>query len=360
MRESKAIKQFASDSKELYTTWNDYKNQYLATARNVKGLSFSDKSLSDKDAVITKLFVSEVAKRSGVSYEGEVDKVHFANNPMVRFYADEIKDRMIDMILPDILNTSVGMVADIQYLDWGDTGKFDIKNNALFTVGKAGYRNRNTLAQRLENQTVTLAPVNHELTVISNMFNVLTGRDTIGEYLVKVALSIEAEMLNEIWGAFEAAFTAVTVPSAFKVTNFAETTATQLAQRVSAWNRSPAAFIGTTVALGKILPSETRYRFFLNDEPWKIGYVKDFRGYDVIETKNYADYKSNDYDMVLSDSNIYVVSPAVDKMVKVCVGGSLSHTEDGFFNANLSQVGTVTKAWDSAVVTNAVAGVITV
>jgi hypothetical protein len=358
MKMSKNVKLFADDSKELYTAFKDYADHWLAVNRNVKGKTFSAKSLDDKETVINKLFAEEVEKHVD---RKDADLAHYVNHPSVVWFADSVKDAMIDMIIPDVLNTSVGLVADIRYLDLGDTARFDIANNGLFTVAKAGYRNRNTLAQRLEDTTYTMIPENHEVTVVTNLYNMMTGRDSVAKYAFKVALSIEAEMLNEVYAAFEAAVDAATVPPALKVTNFTEPSAVQLAQRVEAYNRAPAVFMGTELALAHILPANAQYRYFLSDDIWKLGYVPQFRNHDVVPVKQIADYKSNDYGLKLNDNKIYVLTPSTDKIVKVVIaGGSLSHTEEGFSNANLSAVGTVTRAWGVDVITNSIAGVITV
>lgn len=358
MIELNSVKLFAEENKELYTAFKDYRDQWLSENRGVKGKAFSAKSLDDKANVINKLFAEELEKK--VPRDG-VDLAHYANSPMVKYFSDAIVDSMIDMVIPDVLNTSVGLIADIKYLDYGDSAKFDMKNNGLFTVAKAGYRQRNTIAQANYGTTVTLTPENHQLTVVTNMYAILADREKLAEYVMKAALSIEAEMLTDIWGTFETAASASTVPSALKVTNFTETSAVQLIQKVEAYNRAGAVLVGTELALANILPSNSQYRYFLTDEIWKLGHVQQFRNRDVIPVKQIADYKSTNYGLALSDSYIYVMSPAVDKPIKVVVGSTIAdHTEDGFFNANLSISHTLNKAWGSACITNAIQGVITV
>ena len=144
MIELNSVKLFAEQNKELYTAFKDYRDQWLSENRGVKGKAFSAKSLDDKANVINKLFAEELERK--VPRDG-VDLAHYANSPMVKYFSDTIVDSMIDMVIPDILNTSVGLIADIKYLDYGDSAKFDMKNNGLFTVAKAGYRQRNTIAQ---------------------------------------------------------------------------------------------------------------------------------------------------------------------------------------------------------------------
>lgn len=361
MREFDSVKKFAEESPELYKAFKDYADNVLAVERNAEGKVFSAHSLDDKEKVINKLFAEEVERRAKITvadYEG--DYAHYAQNPMVVSFADAIIDKMIDMILPEMLNTSVGLIAEINYVDWGDTAKFDLENNALFNVSKAGYRQKNTTFQQLENQTVTLAPEPREVSVIATLFEILTNRKSIAKYVVKAVKSVEADMANEVWDAFTTACSAVTVPSALKVTNYTQDTAVTLAETVSAWNGgSKAVFAGTPLALKNILPSNANYRYTLDDAMVKLGYVPNFMTYDVMPTPNFADYKSTTYGLKLPNDKIYVVSPASDKIVKVVVGGAMSIPSQTLENANMTQTMTIMKSYACMACTNAIAGVIT-
>ena len=63
--------------------------------------------------------------------------------------------------------------------------------------------------------------------------------------------------------------------------------------------------------------------------------------------------------MKLADDKIYVISPTVDKIVKVFIEGStLAKQGDGFNNANLMIEANLKKAWGVAVATSAIGGVI--
>lgn len=70
-------------------------------------------------------------------------------------------------------------------------------------------------------------------------------------------------------------------------------------------------------------------------------------------------YASTPYSLKLDDTKIYVVSPASDKIVKCGVfGGSYSHSDAPYQNANKMVETTIEKAWSTAVITNSVAGVV--
>lgn len=70
-------------------------------------------------------------------------------------------------------------------------------------------------------------------------------------------------------------------------------------------------------------------------------------------------YSSTAYDLKLDDTKIYVVSPASDKIVKIGVfGGTISHQDGAYANANKQVENTTEKAWNVACITNSVAGVV--
>ena len=70
-------------------------------------------------------------------------------------------------------------------------------------------------------------------------------------------------------------------------------------------------------------------------------------------------YSSTAYDLKLDDTKIYVVSPASDKIVKIGVfGGTISHQDGAYANANKQVENTTEKAWSVSCITNSVAGVV--
>lgn len=359
MRELSTVKKFGETSPELYKVFKDYADHVRST-RGAKGKTFSDKSLDDKEKVINKLFAEEVAKRSKISvkeYDGDI--MHYSMNPVVKSFADAIKDQMIDMILPETLFGSLGLIADIRFADWGDSLSFDIENNGLYTVSKAGYRQRTAPAQRLEDTTVTLAPVNHEVTTYVTLFEILADRKSIAKEIMKIVRSIESEMLVESYNAFVAATENDVIPTKLRVDNYEEKELIRLCETVTAWNGGrKAVIVGTPSALKSVLPSELNIRILLDDEYVKTGYLPNFNGYDVIPMAQVADWASTDYSLKLDDKKIFIISPASDKIIKIGVGGTLSHQANLYDNANLQVQHTTTKAWDTQCITNSIAGVI--
>lgn len=357
MKKFDSVLKFCETAQEFTVAFQDYFNHVQSVERGVKGLTFSDKSLSDKETVLNKLFAEEISKRTGMEVPTDIDALRrFSMNSNVLYFADEIVDYTIDMILPESLISSIGMIADIRYGGYLDSFKFDLENNALFTVNKAGRRQRDIPAQVLEGTTVTLAPETREVTVMVTLPEILAGRKSIAKYIMKAMRSIESQMLYDAYDSMATAMDALTTP--LKVANYTENALISLCQTVTAYNQGrKAVILGTSVALKSILPSAQNTRILLQDEYVTMGYLRQFNGIDVIEMPQVADFNSTAYGLKLKNDRIYVVSPASDKLVKVAVGGdTLSHTSGSFEKANLAMFGTISKAWDVQIATNSIAG----
>lgn len=355
------VKAFAEVSKDLYDAMKAFSLNYN---NERKGLSaFTDHSREEMAKCINKAFALEIAKQSGVelpNLENKTEVRRFAMNPMVRYFANQIQDVMIDMVLPETLMTgSLRYFADIRNADLGDSIKFDIKSNSLFTVSKAGNRQRTTNQQKTFRTTVTMTGVNHEVTIGTTLFEMLTGQSFLAEEVMKVARSIETTMLFESYDAFTTEANALTGNLA--VANYDESSLITLCETVTAYNQGrKAVIIGTPVALKDVLPHNSNYRYLLEDDYVRLGHLHTFNGYDVLPMEQVANpYSATPYALKLDDTKIYVVSPASDKIVKIGVfGGTFSHQDNAYDNANKTIESTTEKAWEVAVVTNSVAGVV--
>ena len=353
------VKAFAATSKDLYEAMKEYSRNFNNERKGIK--AFAEHSKDEMNALINKAFAAEVATRSGMKLEGATkdDARRYASNPMVKYFANEIRDVMIDMILPDVLMTgAIRYIADIKYADLGDTIKFDIKSNSLFTVSKAGYRQRTTNQQKTFRTTVTMEGENHEITVGATLFEILTGQAFLAEEVMKSALSIERAMMFDAYDAFTTSANAVT--GKLEVANYSEKSLLSLCQTVTAYNQGrKAVIIGTAVALKNVLPSNGNYRYLLDSEYVKLGHLQTFNGFDVIPMEQVADDTKGDYSLKLDDTKIYVVSPASDKIVKIGVfGGTYTHQDDRYSNANKMVENTTEKAWNCACITNSIAGTV--
>lgn len=278
MKKYESVIRFEEASPKWVVAFNDYFNHVQSIERGVKGVKFAETSINDKEIVLNKLFAEELTSRCGMAVPDGIDACRrFATNPTVKYFADEIVDQTVDMILPETLLQSVGMIADVRFGGFLDSFSFDIENNALFAVAKAGRRQRNVPAQVLENTTVTLAPIAREVTVVTSLPEILSGRKSIGKYIMKVMRSIESQMLYDCYDAFKTAMDAA--PTQLVLSSYSESTLISLCEKVTAYNQGrKAVILGTPVALKSILPSSTQTRILLDSDYVTAGYLPVFNG----------------------------------------------------------------------------------
>ena len=279
MVEYTRIAKFAQNSPDLYKAMKIYGENALAE-RGVKGKKFAEDSKDDMEKAINKEFMSELCRRTGMTPDENFDGSlrRFANNPNVAKMADDIRDYMIDMLLPETLLTgSLRYFADFRFADLGDSMSFDIQNNALYNVSKAGYRKRSTNMQKLFDTTVTLAPINREITVGTDLFEILTGRVSIAKEVMKAVRSIETAMMFDAYDAFATA--TGNLSGNLAVANYSEASLISLCETVTAYNQGrKAVIIGTPVALKSVLPTNSNYRYLLDDEYVRLGHLQTFNG----------------------------------------------------------------------------------
>ena len=250
MVEYTRIQKFAENSPRLYEAMKIYGENALAE-RGVAGKKFAAESKDEMEKAINKEFMSELCRRTGMTPEENFDGSlkRFATNPSVISMADDIRDYMIDMLLPETLMTgSLRYFADFRFADLGDSMSFDIENNALYNVSKAGYRKRSTNLQKLYDTTVTLAPINRQLTVGSDLFEILVGRVSIAKEVMKAIRSIETAMMFDAYTAFKTATD--NLSGNLAVANYSEASLIKLCETITAYNQGrKAVIIGTPVAL---------------------------------------------------------------------------------------------------------------
>lgn len=356
---------FASNFSDVKEAFRDYMGQYLNERMGRKNFSY-DKSVdfAEKEKKMNGLIKAETIKLAKVEDADFASPEMLAMHPNVQWASMAIADSLIDMIIPDILYDSLGLFTEQHTVAWGSNWSCEIEPNDLFYVSKVGTDKRTTEYQRQYNGQATIRPEMHAITVAVSWYRVACGLDSLADFVMKAALSMEAQIRKDVFGAFDEAMAAIpTTPaeSALNITGWSQDAAIRVAATVEAYNRAPAVFVGTKVALSKILPSDTNYRFNLDNSDYiKTGYLPSFFGYSALELKQVADWK-NPYSLALSDKKIYVVSPAAQKLVHlVFEGNSISRHRDFEDNADLSSSTTLFRSYGIGVATNAIAGIINI
>lgn len=352
---------FTADSaerKEGYSNFVEYYNLYKeGKTHNAKGVSFSEMN----DKMLT-FFSDEIERLSGKKQSDVNDLAQYCNFSDVKEAAFAVVGMLTDLIIPDTLIKDLGMIAEIKNGGWGDSLKVDLKPRDLFVVSKGG-RNRRTydITRQFKGEK-TIVPETRGITVGVSLYDVLKGTYSLAEFVAKAALSMETQMKYDIYDAFAAAMN--NLPNSagagqLRISGFSQDTAIALAQKVQAWNGgAKPIFLGTKLALSKILPASTNARILLGDEYVKVGYMREFMGISTVELEQVADYTS-EFAVKLADNRIYVICPGTDKMVKVFIEGStLSNVDGSYANANLQQTATLYKSYGVGAISSALAGVI--
>lgn len=356
------VKCFSAQSADLCEAIKKFADEVVKERKGLK--AFAEHSREEMNVLVNKAFAQEIATQSGFAMKDGMDKTEikrYSMNPQVKYFANEIRDVMIDAVLPTVLSQSaLRYIADIKYADLGDTIKFDLETDTLFTVSKAGNRKRHYPIQKTFRTSVTMTGDNHEIAVSTTLYEILTGQSYIAEEVIRMALSMEHAMLTDGYDAFVTA--TGTVPSELTSVGFNEKSIIKICEKVTAYNGGRKAVImGTPTALKAILPSNTNYRYLLDSEYVKLGHLLQFNNYDVIPMENVADpFGATDYAMKFDDTKLYIISPAADKVVKLGVfGGTVTHTDAPYANANKSIDTVSEKAWSASAIFGSVFGTVT-
>jgi hypothetical protein len=239
---------FSEQSKDLAEAMKEFAHEVLNERKGLKG--FEKHSREEMNNLINKAFAEELGRITKEEVPtNKNDLARFVSRTNVQELADETRNVLIDMILPDVLMTSpLQYISDIKYADYGDTIKFEIASNQLLTVSKAGNRQRETNVQKTYRNDVTLAPENHMISVGTNLFDILIGRSYLAEEVMKAALAVETDILFSAYDAFVGAANALTGNLA--VANYSEVSLIKLCETVTAYNGGrKAVILGTPVAL---------------------------------------------------------------------------------------------------------------
>lgn len=348
---------FSQDGeKDLIPAWKDYVNNYRAVNFSVKKSYDTSKTLDEKEVLVNAAIDREIANLMKVDCSF-VDKEAYATNPTYQWAKFAVINKLVDMIIPDIVKEDYMQVANTQTIGYGDSAVFDIKSGDLFTVVENGNSRRHVEAQRQFTGQKALIPTNHTVTTEVDLYRVLAGKENHAEYAMKVVLSIESEIAIDIIAAVKDSFS--TLAANFRESAYSETAFKKLAARVGAANGgAKAVAIGTEVGLGTILPTNDYLKMGLGETYSKIGYLPVFKNVPLIALAQKIDWSSADYDFALDDSYIYMISPQTQKLVQVVFeGNSLAIADGQFTNSNLTQKVSLHKRWVVGLITNSKYGI---
>jgi hypothetical protein len=362
-----SVIKFSGGKTKFYEQYRDYWNHsYSLTHKNFAYVPADEKSgamsFGDKENEVHTAYIKEIVRMSGITNYDEYAPQVWANHPLVKFWGFAIMQTAMDMILPEVMVQSTGLYADVVTVPAGGSLSVNLKPRDLFVVSKSGRAQKFTEMHKQFTGQVTFVPEPHQLTVGVSWYRVICGEESLAELTTKMIRSMESQMYIDVFNGFNTA--AATLDNAgddaLRFAGYTEATLLSLCQKVEAFNAGSAPYIvGTKVALGNVLPADVNYRYTLEDSFVKLGYLKEFKGYRVLELPQVALWNTP-FKLALDDAKIYVISPSTQRLMKLVIEStSMAITEDAFENQNLIQRSTIQKSWITGVCTNAIAGVIT-
>lgn len=269
----------------------------------------------EKSQLLQLAYFAEMERKSGVSREG-ISEAAWCNHPSVRWAFLSIVDATIQAIYPSILTNAFGVFMDLRYVGVGDILKIKVLPNQLFTVSAGGRGERTTHRQKDFAADVIIAPQEHLVTVYVDMYRVMAGKESIGDFIARVVLSAQQTMYAEALNALTTGLTAVTAGTSYNYTGaFDMKTLIQMAEQVQVYNYGVRSVIaGSAVALMNVIP-DSAYGWRMNVDGARpvIELTQSVLGFDILKLDQAAAQGGG---LVLPDDTLYVVSPAQDKLVK--------------------------------------------
>ncbi len=331
-----------------------------------KGLSYNHKySLEDKNKALHKIMMAEIKKLANIPDSSILTPRQCFSNPQVKWATFAIVSALVDPIIPDTIIDSIGMFTNVQTGGYGDSFKYDIESNDFFYVTKAGRSTRHSEANKTFRGQKTIIPVEHDVSTFASLYRLLSGQENLAVFAMKCARAMETEIAYDAYNTFDTIMESLPEDSiagaedGLKISGVQTQEVIKLINRVGAFNSgNKPIIVGTNAAASQLLPSDPNYRYNLDSDYVKIGYVKEFYGADIIILPQKANWQQP-YKTLLNDNVLYVLSPASQKPIQLAIEGETLSIADGVYDsANLTQQITFKKSWGVDAVSNATYGVI--
>lgn len=359
---SNELIQFAKGNADFYTAFEDYHNHKAAIEWHQNlGAYDSNVSLSEKSEKVRNAYFAEIEKMSNCPMNENNKEAWFAN-PVVKWANFAIINQVLNVVLPGYVQSTFAPFVDFRVVGYADTVHLEVPPKTLYTSSLGAKGERTSFRQKKFRGDVVLTPVEHIITTYVDMARVYARKDDLAESIRNVVVTTEIMMNKEIINALDTGLNAATYPSKFKESGaFDGKKLVQLAQRVQAYNQmAKPVILGTAAALMNVLPdSAMGGRLVIDGREPVVSYVKNFYGFDVYELPQLPT-GGTDFGMALSDSTLYVVSPAVNKVVAGAMSTAMTNSNEFYENADISQNFTLRKAYDFQFIASAYAGIYTI
>lgn len=335
---------FAGENTDFYEAAMSYFCDKKQTAEN-KGLM--------QDA-----WFAEVERKAGVSRQDNAVDAWIAH-PSVQWAAFAIIDATINAIIPQTILPQFSVFADFRTAGIGDVVKFKIMPKSFYTVSLTANGQRTTFRQKKSVSEIVVAPVEHIVTIYSDLYRVLAGKESIADFMNLLLVSVESAMYKDAVSALNTGIAAIPAGDLNKTGAMDIAALVEMAETVQAKNGGVRPYIiGSAAALLKVLPdSATGYRMNVSGEGGSIEILNNVLDFPVMRLTNAVDSTGK---LVLPANKVYVISPSVDKLIKGVMTTAMSNTNQHFDNADLTSNFTYRKGWEFVYASAATAGVYTI
>jgi hypothetical protein len=347
------LKLFAGNNTDFYVAFDEY---YACKADTTRTPSISMAEMSEK---IQDGFFKEVARLSGMNREDNPQA--WMANPMVQWAVFAIVSEEINSLVPQYITKSLAPFVDFKTVGYGDVVNYEVKPRALYVVSRGGNGERTSFRQKSYKGNVVVAPIEHIVTVYTDLYAVLAGKEDLADFVRLVVLSIEREITADALAALNTGLTTANYPSQFIESGaWSAQTAIQLGQRLQAYNYgSKPVIMGTAAALSRVLPDQSAgYRMSVAGADGAVRIMKDFYGFELFELTQIP--TGNNFGTMLDDKTLYFVSPAAGKVIKAVMSNALTNGNNHYDNADITGNFTMRRAWDCAFISEGYAGKYTI
>lgn len=302
---------------DTYKGMRDYYFHYMSAVEGKKGYGDFDASVSldEKETKMHKALLAEVERVSGCP-RGDMPFEAWSMSPQVKWATFAVVGAMIDAVLPDTIIKSVGIYTDMHTVGFGETLEFEVQPNSIFTVSQSANAQRKGFNKKQFAINETLQAVPYQITVQTQLYKVLSGKENLARFVRKAVISVETKMNLEAYNTLAGLVANASFPAALKVTGYSADDAITLAQTVEAYNNgAKVSFIGTKKAIYQMLPDASKgYRMITDASNPQINIVRGVFDWDIIELPQVA--TGINYGLALDDHKVYVMSTGAEKVIK--------------------------------------------
>ena len=345
---------------DTYKGMRDYYFHYMSAVEGKQGYGDYDNtvSLDEKEEKMHKALLAEVERISGCP-RGEMPFEAWSMSPQVKWATFAVVSAMIDAVLPDTNIKSLGIYTDMHTVGFGETLEFEVQPNSLFTVSASSNSQRKGFNKKQFAINETLQAVNHQITVQTVLYKVLSGKENLARFVRKAVISVETAMNVEAYQTLANLVNNASFPTDLQLTGYNADDAITLAQTVEAYNNgAKVTFLGTKKAIYQMLPDASKgYRMITDATNPQINIVRGIFDWDIVELPQVA--TGIRFGLALDDDRVYVMSTGAEKVIKgVLEGVTLTNSNDFYDTADLTSSATMNKRWGFAATSNTVMGVI--